>query len=100
VSHQTGSGSPITDARHAFAIGVVGGSATVIDHGHTRLVSDPVYVSGDNASIVPVAALARALGAVDARRAARPRVPRGLNAKSTRHDEAELVLVAAPEGER
>ena len=33
-------------------------------------------------------------------RVGRPRMPRGLNAKSTRHEEAEPVLVAAPEGER
>jgi L-ascorbate metabolism protein UlaG (beta-lactamase superfamily) len=33
----------MTEARHEFAAGVIGGSATVIDYGHTRLVSDPVF---------------------------------------------------------
>lgn len=33
----------MAEARHGFAIGVIGGSATVIDYGHTRLVSDPVF---------------------------------------------------------
>jgi len=37
------SGTPITEARHEFAIGVTGGSTTVIDYGHARLVSDPVF---------------------------------------------------------
>jgi L-ascorbate metabolism protein UlaG (beta-lactamase superfamily) len=33
----------MTGARHEFAAGVIGGSATVIDYGQTRLVSDPVF---------------------------------------------------------
>jgi L-ascorbate metabolism protein UlaG (beta-lactamase superfamily) len=36
-------GSAVTETRHGFAAGVIGGSATVIDYGHTRLVSDPVF---------------------------------------------------------
>jgi len=31
--------SPVTDARHTCAIGVVGGSTTIIGYGHIRLVS-------------------------------------------------------------
>jgi L-ascorbate metabolism protein UlaG (beta-lactamase superfamily) len=33
----------IDAGRHRFAVGVVGGSTTVVDYGGTRLVSDPVF---------------------------------------------------------
>jgi len=34
---------PITTKRHSFAIGVIGGSTTVLDYGGMRFVSDPAF---------------------------------------------------------
>src|SRR4051812_45975756 len=65
----TGQGALTVD-RHEFAVGVVGGSTVVLDYGHTRLVTDPVFSEpgeyGPMSKLTSPSLPAAALGAVDA----------------------------------
>ena len=60
----------ITAARHAFAVGVVGGPTVVIDYAGTRFVTDPTFDDprdyGTMAKLTPPAVTAANLGDVDA----------------------------------
>ncbi|MEV3902580.1 MBL fold metallo-hydrolase [Mycobacterium sp. NPDC050551] len=62
--------SPISAARHTFAVGVVGGPTVVIDYGRTRFVTDPTFDQprdyGAMAKLTPPSVPAADLGPVDA----------------------------------